>query len=50
MPWSRATACVSAPRDIWVSQQGGVVVAVNGEHIRVWFPAGMSTGTIHLSL
>ena len=35
---------------MWVSRRGGVVLAVNGDHIRVWFPAAVSTGTVSVSL
>lgn len=35
---------------MWVRRDGGVVIAVNGEHIRVWMPAGYSNGTIDVSL
>jgi hypothetical protein len=35
---------------MWVRREGGVVLAVNGDHIRVWMPADHSNGTINVSL
>ena len=34
----------------WVRREGGVLLAVNGQHIRVWMPAAASNGTIDVSL
>jgi hypothetical protein len=35
---------------MWIRRAGGVVVAVNGQHIRVWMPASVSNATITVSL
>jgi hypothetical protein len=35
---------------MWIRRTGGVVLAVNGQHIRVWTPASSSTGTVNVSL
>ena len=34
----------------WVRRDGAVVLAVKDEHVRVWLPAGISHGTISVSL
>ena len=34
----------------WVRRDGGVVIAVDGDHVRVWMPSATSTGTISVSL
>jgi len=36
--------------DQWVRRDGAAVLAVNGPHLRVWFPATASTPTISVSL
>jgi hypothetical protein len=35
---------------IWVRRVGGIVIAVNGQHIRVWMPGVRSNGTVEVSL
>ena len=42
--------CCGAGDFIWVGRDGGLVFAVNQDHVRVWYPQGRSDGTIDMSL
>lgn len=42
--------CCGAGDFVWVGRDGGVVFAVNQDHVRVWYPQGRSGDTISLTL
>ncbi len=42
--------CCGAGDFIWVGRDGGVVFAVNQDHVRVWYPQDRSDTTINVSL
>lgn len=45
-----AQECCGAGDFIWVRRDGGVVFAVNQDHVRVWYPQGRSSVTISVGL
>ena len=47
---SFAQECCGAGDFIWVGRDGGVVFAVNEDHVRVWYPQARSSATISVAL
>ena len=45
-----AQECCGAGDFTWVRRDGGVVFAVNQDHVRVWHPQGRSSVTISVGL
>ena len=45
-----AQECCGAGDFIWVGRDGGVVFAVNQDHVRVWYPEGRTDGTVGVTL
>lgn len=52
--WTRiesfAQECCGAGDFIWVGRDGGVVFAVNQDHVRVWYPQDRSDATVAAAL
>ncbi|MDJ0768273.1 MAG: hypothetical protein QNJ12_05740 [Ilumatobacter sp.] len=42
--------CCGEGEFVWVARSGGVVFAVDGDHVRVWFPQGVNDETISVAL
>jgi hypothetical protein len=42
--------CCGGGDFVWVGREGGVVFAVNQDHVRVWYPQGRAGTTINTSL
>ena len=45
-----AQECCGAGDFVWVDRSGGVVFAVSGDRIRVWYPQGRTEATITMSI
>ena len=44
-PGAFAQECCGGGEWVWTTHNGALVFAVNGDHIRIWYPRGLATGT-----
>jgi hypothetical protein len=44
-PETFRTGCCGESEFVWVHRDGGVVIATNNDHVRVWYPAAIDEQT-----